>query len=579
MLPQPADKDLASKEMDQINTKVRFWQTFAFVTLIVIMAAAIRWSLDHPFGVHWDETQYLNEVAIDTQRLQAGFLLKCMGRILLKSWGRPPAYRLFAVPVLALFGFHTATARLVTLACFALTAWFIYLATKRIANQVAGAFAVLVFCLAPQVISASIWFSSEGPLYLATSAMLYYLFASWTDTSERSRNWIGLGLAVGLGLLSKTSFVLIGLPVLAFALAVDIWKGRSKRPGGSRLSSLLKAGALALLVAGPWWLLNAKAAFGFAKWARSDVRFSLGPASQGTWARWFSAVLQGLLGHGVSLIIGLVLLACFYKAIIRKETILDPLQKRAIEACVFAGLPLVLSQLFGVDYALRLISAVVIPIAIAVGVLADKTGWARRSVTMAISSLLFLGQLVMIVWPVLSPNNHLVGPGLFNIGVLPWRVMARADQWAWRPVQDISHNCGLDDPKISYLGNGQAFNLPQIEYPWAVKALSTKSAAVDFPAVTWLWRYEEGPIDWQKVVGLAAQSDIVVTAPNYVGRYEDRENLDNQYNTEFADRLTKDPRFKGPIHIEMGRFEPVDVLLFVNQGLTCQPQGQAKVGR
>jgi 4-amino-4-deoxy-L-arabinose transferase-like glycosyltransferase len=570
--------------MEQIKTKIRFWQIFALATLVVILAAAVCWSLNHPYGIHWDEAQYLNEAAIDTQRLQAGFLLKCFGRILLKSWGRPPAYRLFAVPVLALLGFRTATARLVTLACFALTAWFIYLATKRIASPVAGAFAVLVFCVAPQVVSASIWFSSEGPLYLATSAMLYYLFATWTDTSERSRNWIGLGLAVGLGLLSKTSFILIGLPVLAFALAIDllaidIRKDRWKHFSISRLSPLLKAGIVALLVAGPWWVMNARAAFGFAKWARSDVRFSLGPASVGTWTRWFSAVLQGLLGHGVSLIIALVVLACFYKAIVRKETILDPLQKKALGACVFAALPLVLSQLFGVDYALRLISAVVIPIAIVVGVLADNTGWARRTVSVAISSLLFFVQLVMIVWPVLSPNNHLVGPGLFNIGVLPWRVMARADQWDWRPVLDISHNCGVEDPRISYLGNGQAFDLPQIEYPWAIQALSTGSASVHFPVVTWLWRYEEGPIDWQKVMGLAEQSDIVVTAPGFVGRYDAREDLDNQHNAELSDRLSKDPGLTVPIHIKMGRFEPVDVLVFVNKKLTCQPQGQAQVSR
>jgi hypothetical protein len=458
-----------------------------------------------------------------------------------------------------------------------LTAWFIYLATKRIANQAAGAFSVLVFCLAPQVISASIWFSSEGPLYVATSAMLYYLFASWTDTSEHSRNWIGLGLALGLGLLSKTSFVLIGLPVLAFAFVVDIWKNRSTGPGGLRLSSPLKAGSLALLIAGPWWMMNAKAAFDFAKWARSDVRFSLGPASRETWARWFSVVLQGLLGHGVSLTIAFVLAACFYKAIIRKETILDPLQKRAIGACLFAGLPLVLSQLFGVDHALRLISAVVIPIAIAVGVLADKTEWTRRNVSVAISSLLFIGQLVMIIWPVLSPNNHLVGPGLFNIGVLPWRVMARTDQWDWRPVQDISHNCGVDNPRISYLGNGQAFDLPQIEYPWAIQALSTRSTSVDFPTVTWLWRYEEGPINWQKVTVLAEQSDIVVTAPGFVGRYDAREDLDNQHDAEFSDRLSKDPGFNAPIHIEMGRFDPVDIMVFVNKNVTCQSWGQTRV--
>jgi hypothetical protein len=68
---------------------------------------------------------------------------------------------------------------------------------------------VLIFALSPVVVSASIWFSTEGPLYLATSAMLYYLFVTWTERSEKSRSWIGLELAIGLGLLSKASFVAI----------------------------------------------------------------------------------------------------------------------------------------------------------------------------------------------------------------------------------------------------------------------------------------------------------------------------------------------------------------------------------
>lgn len=554
--------------MDQINTKVRFWQTFAFVTLIVIMAAAIRWSLDHPFGVHWDETQYLNEVAIDAQRLQAGFLLKCMGRILLKSWGRPPAYRLFAVPVLALFGFHTATARLVTLSCFALTAWFIYLATKRIANQVAGAFAVLVFCLAPQVISASIWFSSEGPLYLATSAMLYYLFASWTDPSERSRNWIGLGLAVGLGLLSKTSFVLIGLPVLAFAFVVDIWKSRSKRPDGSILSSLLKAGALALLVAGPWWVMNIKASIAYAGYARGFVRNSLGSPSPTTWMRWLGTVLESLLGYGLSILIALVVIIFVRKVIVRKERILSTLQKLAFGACACAGLPIVLAQLSGTNQLLRHITPAVIALSIVVGVLADGTGWTRSIAGIAISGVMFCAQLLMILTPVLVPNKHPVDAGLVN-GSLPWRIMVRSDQWDWSPVKKLGDSCGVDDPKISYLGDGRAFNQPQIEYPWAVKGLSTE--------VEWLWRYEDGPLDWQKVMNASEQSDIVVTAPGYIGQISNSEDLDNQHNSELAERLSQDPRFRSPIRFRVGRFQPVEVLLFLNKNLTCQPQGQTSV--
>ncbi len=541
--------------MEHVKAKVNAWPIFAVATLITIIVGAICWSVHHPYGVGWDETQYLNEVAIDTHRLQAGMLIKLGGRILIKSWGRPPAYRLLAVPVLALFGFHTATARLVTLTCFGLSAWFIYLATRRIASQAAGAFAVLVFCLAPQVVSASIWFSSEGPLYLATSAMFYYLFASWIDTSEQSRNWIGLGLAVGLGLLSKSSFVLIGLPVLAFALVADRWK-----PLGVLMSvSLRKAGFLAVLVAGPWWVLNIKSSIAYAGYARDFGRNSLGSPSPVTWTRWLGTVLEGLLGYGLSILIALVVVAFVVKVISGRENTLTDLQKMALGACACAGLPIVLAQLSGTNHLLRHISPAIIPLAIVIGMLADNIGWTRSGAAIAVSSILLCTNLLMILDPVVVPNKYPVDSGLVN-GSLPWRIMVRSDQWDWGSVKTIGDNCGVDDPKVSYLGDGRAFNQPQIEYPWAVKGLSTD--------VEWLWRYEDGPLDWQKVMDAAGQSDIVVTAPGYEGQISNSENLDNQHNSELAQRLSLDGSFRQPIRLRMGRFEPVDVLIFLNNNLT-----------
>jgi 4-amino-4-deoxy-L-arabinose transferase-like glycosyltransferase len=547
--------------MEPLRSERSFWPFFAAAAVIVIMLAAVRWSLGHPYGIHWDEAQYLNDVHTDALRLQSGSLLKLGGRLLIKSWGRPPAFRLLALPVLGLFGFHTALARLVSLACFALSAWFIYLATRRIGSPVAGAFAVLVFCLSPEVVSASIFFGTDAPLYLATSAMLYYLFVGWSDTSEPPSTWVGLGLAIGLGFLSKTSFLLIAPPVLAFSLLVARY-GRGDVPIPT---PQLKAWVLAFLIAAPWWLLNIKASLGYARYARGFARNSLGQPSLGTWMRWLNTVFQSLLGHGTSILIGLVLIACLVKAI-KKETILDRLQRVALGACACAGVPILLAQLSGTNHLLRHISPAVIPLAIAVGVLADKTGWARSEAAIAVSCVLFVVQLLMIVAPVAFPNNHAVDLGFVN-GSLPWRVMVRFDQWDWRPVEDISHSCGLDAPKISYLGNGRAFNQPQIGYPWVSQTASS-------PEITWLWRYEDGPLDWRKVMDAVGQSDIVLTAPQQIGEVKYKEDLDNQHNAEFGDRLSQDPRFQRPILLEMGRFEPVEIMVFLKKTLVCR-SGQA----
>src|SRR5208337_480453 len=200
--------------MKQIKSRVNLWPVLAAAGVTIIMVAAVCWSLHHPYGASWDEAEYLNEAQIDAQRLQHGMLLRLGGRILIKSLGRPPAYRVLALPVLGLFGFHTVAVRLVSLACFALSALFVYLAARRVRSSAAGGFAALVFCLSPLVIAASLWFSTEGPLYLATSAMLYYVFRCWTNKSEQWTSWVGLGIAVGLGLLAKASFIAIVLPVM-----------------------------------------------------------------------------------------------------------------------------------------------------------------------------------------------------------------------------------------------------------------------------------------------------------------------------------------------------------------------------
>ena len=66
------------------------WPYFAAFTVAVIIVAAIRWSLAHPYGIHWDEAEYLNWVAVDLQRLYSGMLLRLGGRILSGAKGFLP---------------------------------------------------------------------------------------------------------------------------------------------------------------------------------------------------------------------------------------------------------------------------------------------------------------------------------------------------------------------------------------------------------------------------------------------------------------------------------------------------------
>jgi len=93
---------------------------------------------------------------------------------------------------------------------------------------------------------------------------------------------------------------------------------------------------------------------------------------------------------------------------------------------------------------------------------------------------------------------------------------------------------------------------------------------VDLPDPTWLWRYENGAIDWQSLMTTADQSDIVITAPHFAGEAAYGEDRDNRYNADFAARLSEGQHFRKATTLEMGRFEPVEVLVFVNRNLTCR---------
>ncbi len=533
------------------------WAYSAASAVLIIVIAAIIWSHAHPFGLHWDEAEYLDQSGIDVQRLWAGKILSLGGRILLKGYGHPPAYRFIVLPFLAIFGFHVMVARLVSLGCYVLSCWFLYRAGDLAAGRAAGALAVLIFALSPEVIAASIFFGTDTSLYLAISAMLYYLFRAWSEEKESRVTWIGLGVSIGIGLLAKQSFLPIAIPILVFWLIAGHY-GWLQIPklGGQR-----KAIVLGLLIGAPWWLMNLRGSIHYVAYARSFVRNSLGSPSLLTWMKWLNSVVQGLLGHGIAILIVLVAIVSLVMHFKGKGRSFPDRGKAVLIACACGAVPIVLAQLSGTNYLLRHITPALIPLAVCVGVLGELSGWCSSWAGCLTSGILVCGQLGMLLAPVVVPNKEPIEIGFSN-GVYPWQAMARFDQWDWAPVRVLTQNCGLQSPKIGYLGNGRAFDEPQIEYAWV-------SQGITQPDVDWLWRFEDGPINWQKLMAHADQEDVVITAPHFEGEVTIKENLDNAHNAEFAARLSNDPHFQHPTKLEMGRFRPIDVLVYVNSSIKC----------
>ena len=167
---------------------------------------------------------------------------------------------------------------------------------------------------------------------------------------------------------------------------------------------------------------------------------------------------------------------------------------------------------------------------IAVGVLADSTGWIRMRTAVGVTFVLAGMQLLMLAYPVLLPNRQPVDPGFYN-GGLPWRIMVRFEQWDWAPVHEIAQDCGLSRPKIAFLGMGRPLNPAQIEYPWFL-AGESPSEKNGYTEPLWLWRYEEGPFDWTPVMAGADGDSFLIQRLSYFFRWNIIEN-EGQYTSFF----------------------------------------------
>ena len=129
----------------------------------------------------------------------------------------PPMVAWLIALVEALFGHGEASIRLASLACTAVMMVFVYRLALRLVDRpaalVAAAFAVLIpygFFIAGFMISP------DAPLAAAWGAGLYFLHRALVGDERRA--WYGVGIALGLGLLSKYTIALLGPAALAFCL-------------------------------------------------------------------------------------------------------------------------------------------------------------------------------------------------------------------------------------------------------------------------------------------------------------------------------------------------------------------------
>ena len=168
-------------------------------------------------------------------------------------WSRAPAAGYYSKPPLiawaiaastALFGDGEWAVRLTAPRFHLGAAGFIFLAARRLYDARPGFWAGLSWALMPGVSLSSTLIATDAPLMLFWSAGLFFLIRLIDARYEKNRNRLidgaGLGLAVGLGFLSK--YAAIYFPIGAGLAA--LFSTRVRR------ALLSPAGGLALVVAG-----------------------------------------------------------------------------------------------------------------------------------------------------------------------------------------------------------------------------------------------------------------------------------------------------------------------------------------
>ncbi|MFH2034891.1 MAG: glycosyltransferase family 39 protein, partial [Candidatus Zixiibacteriota bacterium] len=116
----------------------------------------------------------------------------------------------------SIFGDTEFGVRLPAFLCWFVAAWFIFKLTARLFDRTAGYQSILLMAVLPIYFSIGFIMTPDAPLYAAWAGALYFMARALVD-GKRSA-WYGIGLFIGLGMLSKYSIGLLGLSGFAFII-------------------------------------------------------------------------------------------------------------------------------------------------------------------------------------------------------------------------------------------------------------------------------------------------------------------------------------------------------------------------
>ncbi|HEX8873216.1 MAG TPA: glycosyltransferase family 39 protein [Nitrosospira sp.] len=148
----------------------------------------------------------------------------------------------------SIFGNTEFGVRFGAFCCGLITMGYLYALTRNLYDKSTAIRAVMLLAVLPFYFATGAVMTADAPLVAAWAATLYYMERALIG--DRRSAWLGMGIAFGLGILSKYTLALLGLSALIFVIADPASRRWLVRPHP------YAAAALALLLFSPVIIWN-----------------------------------------------------------------------------------------------------------------------------------------------------------------------------------------------------------------------------------------------------------------------------------------------------------------------------------
>lgn len=488
--------------------KPRYAWAGAIACMIAVLVACALWIRANPLPSYYDEALYAIYGLIDVWATKTYGLSGAFFAMLKVDPYQPPALRIIALPFTLIAAPSLTFLRWISLAGLVAGLAITAAAVKRASGATAAAFSVAMTISLPILVLSCRMFHTEYALMLAVSLLLLGL--------TRERSWWLFAISVALGLLAKASYPLIAIPMFIVAAILE----------PERRKDIVIGGVIGSAIGAIWWIPDWRTALSLVQLAGSFIRHAH--------PNYVYELLRCNFGFAIALAIAL----CFMTKRWHPFAMI----------CIAGAIPSIVMHAAAIGHNPRHIAVQTALIAIAAASLVPEIDARRQWAVLALAVL----QVGLMVWPRQQSDD----------GSYIWRgvseVMAPVPQWDWSRLRKFADARALTRPRIALLGDGYAFNPPQIRYGWP-------DLRGEVPVES-LYEWSNGTkFDPRTVIERAAQAQIVITAPSFHGEATDGQVPNNFYNALFASVLTRDTRFDGPFVIDVGVRQPAIVQVFVKQ--------------